>query len=56
MGALYHHITRPRGPREPFVPMNVNYGLMPPLGGRIPKRDRRRAFADRASTAFASWV
>jgi methylenetetrahydrofolate--tRNA-(uracil-5-)-methyltransferase len=56
MGALYQHITRPRGPREPFVPMNINYGLMPPLAGRMPRRDRRKAFADRAHSAFGAWV
>lgn len=56
MGALYHHITRPRAPKEPFVPMNINYGLMPPLtSGRHNKSDRRRALAARAQASFETW-
>jgi len=55
IGALYHHITRPRAPKEPFVPMNINYGLMPPLPEHQAKADRRRAFAQRATDCFASW-
>jgi len=56
MGALYHHITRARGPREPFTPMNINFGLMPPLKNRVPKKERRKAFAARATAAFATWA
>jgi methylenetetrahydrofolate--tRNA-(uracil-5-)-methyltransferase len=55
MGALLHHVTRARQPNEPFEPMNINFGLMPPLPGRTAKRDRRRLYADRATTAFAAW-
>jgi methylenetetrahydrofolate--tRNA-(uracil-5-)-methyltransferase len=36
--------------------MNVNFGLLPPLAERAPKRDRRRLYAERATAAFASWV
>ena len=55
MGALYHHVTRRRAPNEPFEPMNINFGLMPPLPGHPAKRDRRRLFAERALGAFAAW-
>jgi methylenetetrahydrofolate--tRNA-(uracil-5-)-methyltransferase len=55
MGALYHHITRPRGPREPFEPMNINFGLMPPLVGKPNRKDRRRMYAERATRCFDSW-
>lgn len=55
MGALYHHITRARQPNEPFSPMNINFGLLPPLPGRVAKRDRRRLYAERATTAFGAW-
>jgi methylenetetrahydrofolate--tRNA-(uracil-5-)-methyltransferase len=55
MGALYQHITRPRQPGEPFAPMNINFGLLPPLAGRANKRDRRRLYVDRAHAAFAGW-
>ncbi|HVR63015.1 MAG TPA: methylenetetrahydrofolate--tRNA-(uracil(54)-C(5))-methyltransferase (FADH(2)-oxidizing) TrmFO [Polyangia bacterium] len=56
MGALYQHVTRPRLAGQPFEPMNVNFGLLPPLAGRAPKRDRRRLYAERAAAAFAAWV
>ena len=55
MGALLLHITRERERGEPFVPMNINYGLMPPLAGRPGKRDRRRLYAERALDAFGAW-
>ncbi len=56
MGALYVHVTRPRAAREPFEPMNINFGLLPPLAARAPKRDRRRLYAARAVAAFGGWV
>src|SRR5947209_4982946 len=37
LGGLYHHVTRPRQPGEPFVPTNVNFGLLPPLAVRARK-------------------
>jgi methylenetetrahydrofolate--tRNA-(uracil-5-)-methyltransferase len=56
MGALYVHVTRRRATREPFEPMNINFGLLPPLAGRAAKRDRRRLYAQRAVAAFGAWV
>ncbi len=55
IGALHHHVTRPRAPGQPFEPMNINFGLMPPLPGRSAKRDRRRLYAERAMGVFGSW-
>jgi methylenetetrahydrofolate--tRNA-(uracil-5-)-methyltransferase len=55
MGALYQHITRPRLAKEPFAPMNINFGLFPPLGGRPNKKDKRRMHAERATRAFTTW-
>jgi methylenetetrahydrofolate--tRNA-(uracil-5-)-methyltransferase len=56
MGALYQHVTRPRLAGQAFEPMNVNFGLLPPLVGRAPKRDRRRLYVERATAAFAARV
>jgi methylenetetrahydrofolate--tRNA-(uracil-5-)-methyltransferase len=56
MGALYAHVTRARSPGEPFAPMNINFGLLPPLPGRAPKRERRRLYAARAVAAFGTWA
>ncbi len=58
MGALVHHITGGADAKT-FQPMNVNFGLFPPVeakGGRRGRRDRYRAYTDRAKAAFADWL
>ncbi len=60
MGALVHHITG-GAVAETFQPMNINFGLFPPLTddirkGRKGKRDRSRAYTDRAKAAFGGWL
>lgn len=42
-GALIGHLTN-RGSKT-FQPMNVTFGLFPPLPGRIPKKDRGALYA-----------
>ncbi|MGY6694965.1 MAG: methylenetetrahydrofolate--tRNA-(uracil(54)-C(5))-methyltransferase (FADH(2)-oxidizing) TrmFO [Roseinatronobacter sp.] len=58
MGALVHHITG-GAEAKTFQPMNVNFGLFPPIdakGGRRGRRDRYRAYTDRAKAAFETWL
>jgi len=60
MGALVGHITG-GAEAETFQPMNVNFGLFPPLTedirkGRKGKRDRARAYTDRAKASFVAWL
>jgi methylenetetrahydrofolate--tRNA-(uracil-5-)-methyltransferase len=58
MGALVAHITGGADART-FQPMNVNFGLFPPIvakGGRKGRRDRYRAYTERAKAAFARWL
>ncbi|MCL5778762.1 methylenetetrahydrofolate--tRNA-(uracil(54)-C(5))-methyltransferase (FADH(2)-oxidizing) TrmFO [Limibaculum sp. FT325] len=59
MGALLAHITG-GADASTFQPMNVNFGLFPPLeairSGRRGKRDRARAYTARAKTAFLRWL
>ncbi|MBK0397952.1 methylenetetrahydrofolate--tRNA-(uracil(54)-C(5))-methyltransferase (FADH(2)-oxidizing) TrmFO [Limibaculum sp. M0105] len=59
MGALLAHITG-GADATTFQPMNVNFGLFPPLdamkSGRKGKRDRARAYTARAKTAFDAWI
>ena len=53
MGALAHYISNPDV--EKFQPMNVNYGLMPPLEKRVHKKMVRNAmYSERAQAAFAA--
>ncbi|MCC6002342.1 MAG: methylenetetrahydrofolate--tRNA-(uracil(54)-C(5))-methyltransferase (FADH(2)-oxidizing) TrmFO [Pararhodobacter sp.] len=58
MGALLAHITG-NAEAKTFQPMNVNFGLFPPIdakGGRRGRKDRYRAYTDRAKTAFTQWL
>ncbi|HVL79438.1 MAG TPA: methylenetetrahydrofolate--tRNA-(uracil(54)-C(5))-methyltransferase (FADH(2)-oxidizing) TrmFO [Sphingomicrobium sp.] len=55
IGALLAHITG-GAEAETYQPMNVNFGLMPPLPGRLKRADRKQAFTDRARTALAAWL
>ena len=55
LGALLGHITG-GADAETFQPMNVNFGLMPPVAGRSKKADRKKAYTDRARAAFAKWL
>ena len=55
IGALLGHITG-GADAETFQPMNINFGLMPPIPGRAKKADRKQAYTDRARARFAEWV
>lgn len=58
MGALLHHITG-GAEAKTFQPMNVNFGLFPPIaarGGRRGRKDRYKAYTDRAKTALTAWL
>ena len=59
MGALVHHITGGADAKT-FQPMNVNFGLFPPVeglkSGRRGRRDRYKAYTDRAKSAWQTWL
>ncbi|MGW8190867.1 methylenetetrahydrofolate--tRNA-(uracil(54)-C(5))-methyltransferase (FADH(2)-oxidizing) TrmFO [Sphingomonas hankookensis] len=55
MGALLHHITG-AAVAETYQPMNVNFGLMPPIPGRTKKADRKKMYTARARDAFGEWA
>jgi methylenetetrahydrofolate--tRNA-(uracil-5-)-methyltransferase len=58
MGSLIHHITG-GAEAKTFQPMNVNFGLFPPIaakGGRRGRKDRYKAYTDRAKQAFSAWL
>jgi methylenetetrahydrofolate--tRNA-(uracil-5-)-methyltransferase len=58
-GALVAHITGDADARS-FQPMNVNFGLFPPLdearGGRKGRKERYAGYTDRAKEAFSRWL
>ncbi len=56
LGALLGHITG-GAEAETYQPMNINFGLMPPLEGpKAKKADRKRIYTDRARSAFRRWL
>ncbi len=55
LGALLNHITG-AAVADTYQPMNVNFGLMPPIPGRTKKADRKKMYTARARDAFAEWV
>ncbi|MBY4892343.1 methylenetetrahydrofolate--tRNA-(uracil(54)-C(5))-methyltransferase (FADH(2)-oxidizing) TrmFO [Rhodobacteraceae bacterium N5(2021)] len=59
MGALVTHITG-GAEAKTFQPMNVNFGLFPPVeglkSGRRGRKDRYKAYTDRAKAAWTGWL
>jgi methylenetetrahydrofolate--tRNA-(uracil-5-)-methyltransferase len=55
LGALLAHITGEAN-AETFQPMNVNFGLLPPVTGRWKSAERKKAYTERARTALAVWL
>lgn len=59
MGALVNHISGGADAKT-FQPMNVNFGLFPPVQdarkGRRNRKERYKAYTDRAKTAMLDWL
>lgn len=60
IGALLGHITLGHitydGATDSFQPMNINFGLFPPLEQRVPKKQRKEAYCERALADFDAWL
>jgi methylenetetrahydrofolate--tRNA-(uracil-5-)-methyltransferase len=54
MGALLAHITGD-AEAESYQPMNVNFGLFPPLP-EVKKKQRKEAYTERAKSDFGEWL
>jgi methylenetetrahydrofolate--tRNA-(uracil-5-)-methyltransferase len=54
LGALLRYITDPE--RTRFQPMNVNFGLIPPLAGRLRRKAKKEMMARRALADMAAWL
>jgi methylenetetrahydrofolate--tRNA-(uracil-5-)-methyltransferase len=56
LGALLGHITGGADAAS-YQPMNVNFGLFPPLDvGRTKKADRKKLYTDRARADLEAWL
>ncbi len=55
LGALLGHITG-GADAESFQPMNVNFGLFPPMADSVRKADRKLAMTARAGQALSVWM
>ncbi len=55
IGALLHHITG-GAMSDSFQPMNINFGLLPPLAERARKAARKSAHVARAREALSRWL
>ena len=54
LGALLRYITDPE--RKNFQPMNVNFGLLPPLSEPLRKKAKKEMMAQRALADMEAWV
>jgi methylenetetrahydrofolate--tRNA-(uracil-5-)-methyltransferase len=54
MGALLAHITGD-AEADSYQPMNVNFGLFPPLHD-VKKKSRKEAYTNRAKADFGEWL
>ena len=55
MGALLAHITGD-AEAETYQPMNVNFGLFPPVDAEVKKKQRKEAYTGRAKADLAGWL
>lgn len=54
IGALTHYISHFEG--KNFQPMNVNFGLLPPLEKRVAKKEKNSKLAERALRALDAYL
>lgn len=54
IGALAAYISK--GPKKDFQPMNVNFGIFPPLKRKVPHRLRGRLYAERSLKDLRDWL
>ncbi|MFO1256365.1 MAG: methylenetetrahydrofolate--tRNA-(uracil(54)-C(5))-methyltransferase (FADH(2)-oxidizing) TrmFO [Sphingomonadaceae bacterium] len=55
LGALLAHITGD-AEAESYQPMNVNFGLFPPIDDAVKKKQRKAAYTQRAKADLAAWL
>ncbi|MCB6585442.1 hypothetical protein LI108_12485, partial [Streptococcus gordonii] len=53
LGGLLNHL---RTPVKHFQPSNAHFGLVPELGERARKKDRKALYSARAQETFGEWL
>jgi len=53
LGALCHYVTH--ADLKDFQPMKANFGILPPLVPKVNKRERGKAYAERAQNDLAEY-
>jgi methylenetetrahydrofolate--tRNA-(uracil-5-)-methyltransferase len=53
LGALLRYIIH--ADQKNFQPMNINFGIFPPLAQKVPRKERGQCYAERSLTALRSW-
>jgi methylenetetrahydrofolate--tRNA-(uracil-5-)-methyltransferase len=60
IGALLNHITlgylTDNENKSKFQPMNVNFGIFPPLKEKIHKKERKEKYTERALNDLKNWI
>jgi methylenetetrahydrofolate--tRNA-(uracil-5-)-methyltransferase len=54
LGALAIHVSQK--PKKEFQPMNINFGIFPPLTKRVPRPYRGKHYAERALADLKVWM
>lgn len=54
LGALINHLIT--SPAKRFQPSNVNFGLFPPLGRKVPKKLRGKIRSEQARVLMGKWL
>jgi len=54
LGSLLAYICDPA--RKDFQPMNVNFGLLPPLDAAVPKKEKKQLMVERALRDLEKWM
>jgi methylenetetrahydrofolate--tRNA-(uracil-5-)-methyltransferase len=54
LGALLGHITG-GADAATYQPMNINFGLFPPVTGKVKKAERKKRYTDRARADLRQW-
>ncbi len=55
LGALLSHVTGD-AEAETYQPMNINFGLFPPLADDVKKKARKAGYTERAKADLAGWI